>query len=55
MVFVEVFVVIIVVVVVVVEVYILRKICCGDDLLYLKYGLFFVFRGEVLVLMVVVK
>lgn len=52
MVFVEVFVIVIVVVVVGIEVFVLRKICKGEEVLYFKYGLFFVFRGEVLVLMV---
>lgn len=55
MVFVEVFVVTTVAVVVAVEAYILRKICRGDDLPYLKYGPLFVSRGEALALMAAAK
>lgn len=51
MVFVEVFVTATVAVVVAVEAYILRKICRGEELPYLKYGPFFVSRGEALALM----
>ena len=51
MVFVEVFVTVTLAAVVAIEAYILRKICRGDELPYLKHGPLFLSRGEALALM----
>ena len=51
MVFVEVFVTATVAVVLAVEAYILRKICNGEQVPYMKHGPLFISRGEALALM----